>query len=876
MSLFVGLPNDIYNSRESLPKQEEYENRKIKTINIESNVISNNGRGLSSSHYNRDIGDRGEYYHRYSNETISLRHNAISRSRGESMLIQSPFYDPCETQLAEINYTLIDNQLFDNSRGVVQFSRDIRNSNNLFHWHLAGTLFENNQNSGIVLRLPYVWQYNENFTHSIVMDNNTIFRNHDFQLLIDGHYSRVNLTNNLFKENHCRDGLLRVTGMEKALIIEDNIFSDNFGHFVVELAMQSHADRFGLVQAEFRRNFLLKNRDTLASRSNDMYHPQSYALALRGVQFVNVTRNLLNNPNLQFELLAGVLTGSLDNRLNVEENWWGSFDPNLISGRIFDFDDWNSYAIADYSPFLGQESLDAVTVPVDIDSNHDHIDLNQPIGGRIKRNLILNSRDSPYLIKSDITVMPGVQLVIEEGVTLEFYPSVGMLVLGDLTAAGTDSRPVVMRPAKLADENSLRFKRQSTTKAVNYDLDSRDHSATDLTNVRLCISETCEEWSSANKTGSGLNTPNDGFVEVFNRTTQQWMAICDDRFTERNAQVVCRQLGFSSLNVHLRRGRRLDVGPTRPSRVRYWPEPLECVGTESSLGSCDVRLNGYGNHTHACTWDGDTFVYVSCGRELLSGSATDGRPVTSTNHYWGGVRFVRSIYETRSDHYRTPTRSFSFERPNSRLQHVRLVGAGILHGEKNSALQLVQRDVNVEFLNVSKCASHAVEVIAPSGHLVFHRLNLRDNLGAGINYLLLGGASTETSVLPYRPLIKSTLPYNVYGLVDVCDTNKKLIVQERVLVYYKYDNRPVDCVKIFAADNSAKRLGFRVLQFNLFNSTSYAAVTDHVRLIDGDIFNQTSRIIGDLGVTEKHRQQRPETLFYSTKESKLSVKVRIC
>lgn len=223
--------------------------------------------------------------------------------------------------------------------------------------------------------------------------------------------------------------------------------------------------------------------------------------------------------------------------------------------------------------------------------------------------------------------------------------------------------------------------------------------------------------------------------------------------------------------------------------------------------------------------------------------------------------------------YRTPTRTFDFARPSSRLQHVRIEGAGILHGEKNAALQLVQRDVNIEFLNISRCAYHAVEVIAPTGHNVFHRLQLRDNLGAGLNYLLLGGASTETNVLPYLPLVRSTLPYNVYGLVDICDTNKRLVVRERVLVYYKYDNRPVDCVKIFTAEQRAKRLGFRVLQFNLFNSTNYAAVTDYVQLIDGDAFNITSKLIADLGVTEYHRQHHLERQFYSSKEPKLSVKL---
>ncbi len=37
-----------------------------------------------------------------------------------------------------------------------------------------------------------------------------------------------------------------------------------------------------------------------------------------------------------------------------------------------------------------------------------------------------------------------------------------------------------------------------------------------------------------------LDVCSQGFLEIFNRTTMQWVPICDKRFTERNAQVVCR------------------------------------------------------------------------------------------------------------------------------------------------------------------------------------------------------------------------------------------------------------------------------------------------------------------------------------------------
>ena len=58
----------------------------------------------------------------------------------------------------------------------------------------------------------------------------------------------------------------------------------------------------------------------------------------------------------------------------------------------------------------------------------------------------------------------------------------------------------------------------------------------------------------------------------------QWVPLCDDRFTERNAEVVCRELGFDSLNVYMDRDRRVEYHPNSLSRIWSWPEPLQCRG----------------------------------------------------------------------------------------------------------------------------------------------------------------------------------------------------------------------------------------------------------------------------------------------------------
>ncbi|RWS21807.1 uncharacterized protein B4U80_10403, partial [Leptotrombidium deliense] len=722
----------------------------LNTFTIEKCFIMSNERGFSSSHYNRDIGDNNDCYHRHNNETIILSDNKIDSHLYESVFVNTPFYDPLNFSLSEINYTLINNKFENNNQGIVQYSRDGRNSNNLFHWVVNNSVITLNVNGGIVLNIPYVWNYNENYTHTVSINNNTIVHNKNFEFVVDGHFARFNFTDNLIRDNNCKNGLFTVQGMEKEMLVKGNTIFENNCDYIVELNMQSHADKFGVVKANFKKNIVMANRAISDRHTSDRYRPLSYTIALRGVQNVNITKNLLNNPHMQFEFIAGVFTASIDNKINVAKNWWGTFNVTKIEERIFDFNDWNSYAFANYTPILAQESLDSVLIP--IEPKESAINFNKPFGGRLDYDVTFERRSTPYIIKSDLTILPPATLTIKAGVELEFYASVGILVLGDLVAAGTVDSPIIMRPVNSKD-NRQRIKRK--------DIYSKTLKANDIGNVRLCYTETCEEALRSKQ--------KDGFLEIFNQTTLEWVPVCDDRFTEFNAEVVCQQLGFSRLNVHLKRGNRLDMGPTSISRVKFWPESLQCSGHETRLDECDIRLNGYGNYSHGCQFDGNSFIYIYCGSEKKF----------DEDEYWGGIRFANPGFEHKIEGFHIPTKSYYI--PQSKLESVHIQNAGILHGEKNAAIQMIQRSVYLEHVNVTGSAHHGIEVIATYNHVVFEGLRLTDNLGAGINYLLLNGALTRAPSVQYVPLKASTLPYNAFSLVDICDTNKNFVIEGRVI-----------------------------------------------------------------------------------------------
>ncbi|PSN57210.1 hypothetical protein C0J52_05036 [Blattella germanica] len=204
---------------------------------------------------------------------------------------------------------------------------------------------------------------------------------------------------------------------------------------------------------------------------------------------------------------------------------------------------------------------------------------------------------------------------------------------------------------------------------------------------------------------SGPPSSNEGFLEYYNHTTMQWVPICDERFTERNAEVVCRELGFDSLNVYLDRGIRVEYHPNSLTRIWSWPEPLQCRGDELRLEDCPIRLNGqlYG-HRHKCEWD-RKFVFIHCGE----------RNLPTGRDYWGGIRFAdgefeQNLYEHRIHDVVTHETTHRVE---SIIEHVNVTGAGILHNEKSPAVLSVSRSPTISNMNITMSASDGINLISP-------------------------------------------------------------------------------------------------------------------------------------------------------------------
>jgi len=164
-----------------------------------------------------------------------------------------------------------------------------------------------------------------------------------------------------------------------------------------------------------------------------------------------------------------------------------------------------------------------------------------PIGGRIGENLRLKPRSEPYIVNRDLTVMKGVSLTIEAGTELQFFPNIGILVLGSLVALGNEDNPVRLSPVpkSLYTTPSRESRSADSTPRIQHP-DLNPHSG-----YRLRL--------------SGGSSPDDGYLEIYNETEHRWTIVCDDNFNDFTAQVACRTMHKEASNVVVRRNPYYDI-----------------------------------------------------------------------------------------------------------------------------------------------------------------------------------------------------------------------------------------------------------------------------------------------------------------------------
>jgi len=123
-------------------------------------------------------------------------------------------------------------------------------------------------------------------------------------------------------------------------------------------------------------------------------------------------------------------------------------------------------------------------------------------------------------------------------------------------------------------------------------------------------------------------------------------------------------------------------------------------------------------------------------------------------------------------------------------EFLQIIGAGILHGEKSPAVQTVMASPLLSSINITHSAFDGINIVSPAKTMNMMYNKIANNMGVGISAAVLTGEVRDAKMSTFTPLEKVPIPYNTFGMVNICDPQKEIVVEERVLLYYKYDNIP--------------------------------------------------------------------------------------
>ena len=284
-------------------------------------------------------------------------------------------------------------------------------------------------------------------SHGVRIYKNSFIANEHSSIRLTGFHTSFNLTHSLFENNlNEQTSLIDLRHIEKDTLIDGNLFVRNEVHHLLSFDSNGHAPFHNnlLYQSLIVFNQFIDNKPSLFTKYP--YLPSS-CIRLIGSQNITIRRNIFENIHYNYEVIAAMLTDTINTTIDATVNWWGSDVGQAITNRILDFTKRSDHAYVKWNPFLACRKLTCAEFKLPLNTT---LHMNRLLRGPITSNTLIHRRREPYLINGDLIVMPGAKLTLEPGVQLHFAPNTGLLVLGNLNATGTPKDPIVMR---LANKN---------------------------------------------------------------------------------------------------------------------------------------------------------------------------------------------------------------------------------------------------------------------------------------------------------------------------------------------------------------------------------------------------------------------------------------
>ncbi|TNN10623.1 Protein bark beetle, partial [Schistosoma japonicum] len=835
------------------------------------------------------------------------------------------------------SYQIIDNKFFENGLVNSESSAMYPSSSVLS----SSPKFKSSE-YGIQFSLPFIshemnWRQVSGVKHQIHLLRNQFNLNKNFHLQISGYTAKVNIEKNQFLENYCQftstenqisTGLIHSFGMEREIFLLDNYILQNKNcQYIIQLNSGSQSLETVTSQSYMQRNILQDNDIcmNIEKRFKFMNPWECYSMGVFGTQNITIRHNsfdncksISGNSHPCYELIAGIQSVQILNVLDAQQNYWGTSNVDEISNRIFDFNQWNSLSLINFDNYLISYHPITNNIPLklatSIRTNATNIEM--ILKGRIENDLFIPGRSQPYRIMSDITVMPGVELHIEPGVTLEFAPHTGLLVLGTIKARGTQDNPIFFTSLNSSLHGNNQFSsiiksdfKSTRFKKPNIVNDNKSTLKTPLSAGRITL-------STENIRLIGGEEANEGFVQFFNYSTKKWYIACDNQFSKRVAQVICSEFNVPTMNAIIRFSNLYDhyvYGFENSLNIKHiWMESYACNGFESKRAYCLKRFN---YDAFRCL-EHKNFVFLRCiSQDNTTKSADKTRDLSFST--WGNIRIVQLNSKYPPDGM--IHNHVSSSKKQSILEYVNIINAGLLHGERVPALTSVNAYPKLSFINIENCLGSGFEFITPNGPIKVTNSTISNCLEYGLGLTILNSDSTDPitigtedsksfynnpSVLPFEqyslfPIpqpssgqllfhIKSTelsrrplnkYPYNnevnLLGFISMCSIEKVINILDRSLVYFKYSSRLNSihsCTKVFRSIIPGRRLAWRFLAVNLYHDP---LIKNFIQLNNGVNYSTNDQMIAfitpDIVMNENHPNNKQHSYITSPIHDELTV-----
>jgi len=164
-----------------------------------------------------------------------------------------------------------------------------------------------------------------------------------------------------------------------------------------------------------------------------------------------------------------------------------------------------------------------------------------------------------------------------------------------------------------------------------------------ITTYRRCqsVAVSCLPNNAVTLVGGG--TPREGRLELYTYRNRTWGTVCDDKFTDAAARVVCYSLGFGRV------GYKVNINTYGIGSGAIWLDDVECRGWERHISECSHRWWG----VHNCGHNED--VAVSCVSDKLSTSSVLSSRITS--QMTSSATMIVNFTTIQSTHHTTQSSS---------------------------------------------------------------------------------------------------------------------------------------------------------------------------------------------------------------------------